>query len=292
MNDNRFVWIALLPIIILFATFMVLPIVSGFVIATFDYNPLRGENSFIGLSNFIKLSSDAIFLKSLKNTLTFVFVTVTLNIIICLFLASLITSLRWGKLRSLFRVLFFMPCVAPLIASSTVWRGIYSTKYGLLNNFLENVLHIPAVNWLGNPELLIPSIILFTLWADMGYNIILFSAGMEGIPSDFYESSEIDGSGTLTKFFFITLPLLGRTLSFVVAMTIISHFQMFAQFLVLAGRTGGPNQSGNVLTYYIYKTAFQTKDMGYASAIALALFAIILIVTIVQQRMSRVEWGY
>jgi len=292
MKNKWFVRIALLPIVILFMIFMVLPIISGFVIATFDYNPLRAENSFIGFYNFIKLFNDALFMKSLKNTLTFVFITVTLNIVICLFLASLITSLRSKKLRSLFRVIFFMPCVAPLVASSTVWRGIYSPKYGLLNNFMENVLHVPAINWLGTPEYLIPSIILFTLWADIGYNIILLSAGMEGIPSDFYESAEMDGSGTIKKFFFITLPLLGRTLSFVVAMTIISHFQMFAQFQVLAGRNGGPNQSGNVLTYYIYKTAFQTKDMGYASAIALALFAIIMIVTIVQQRLSRVDWGY
>ena len=292
MKNKWFVRIVLAPVVILFITFMVLPIVSGFIIAMFDYNPLRSQNSFIGLYNFLKLFNDAVFIKSLKNTLTFVVVTVTLNIIICLFLATLITSLRWSKLRSLFRVLFFMPCIAPLVASSTVWRSLYAPKYGLINNFMESVLNIPAINWLGTPEFLMPAIILFTLWADMGYNIILFSAGMEGIPSDFYESAEMDGSGSIRKFFSITLPLLGRTMSFVVAMTIISHFQMFAQFQVLAGRTGGPNQAGNVLTYYIYKTAFQAKDMGYASAIALALFAIIMVVTIVQQRMSRVDWGY
>ncbi|MCL1982015.1 MAG: sugar ABC transporter permease [Clostridiales bacterium] len=292
MKSKWFVRAVLLPAVILFATFMVFPIVSGLVIAMFDYNPLRSENSFIGLSNFIKLFHDATFIKSLKNTLTFVFVTVALNITVCLFLSTLISSLRWGRLRSLFRVLFFMPCVAPLVASSTVWRGLYSPKYGLINNFMESVLHIPAINWLGTPAFVMPAIILFTLWADMGYNIILFSAGMDGIPSDFYEAAEMDGTNAIKKFFFITLPLLGRTMSFVVAMTLISHFQMFAQFQVLAGRTGGPNQAGNVLTYYIYKTAFQAKDMGYASAIAIALFVIIMIVTLIQQRASRVDWGY
>jgi len=270
---------------------MIVPILAGLVMSMYDYNPLRAENPFIGLDNFIKLFHDPIFMKSLKNTLVFVFVTGTVNICICLVLAQLICSLRWSKLRSAFRVIFFMPCVAPLIASATVWRGLYSTNYGLINVFLENVLHIPGINWLGSPTFIMPAVIIFTLWADIGYNIIILSAGMDGIPKEFYEAADIDRAGRVKKFFNITLPLLGRTLSFVIAMTFISHFQMFAQFQALAFR-GGPNQSGNVLTYYIYKTAFVSKDMGYASAIALALFLLIMIFTVIQQRLNKVDWGY
>jgi len=270
---------------------MILPIIAGLVMSMYDYNPLRQVNPFIGFDNFAKLFNDPIFAKSLKNTLFFVFVTATLNICLCLFLSQLITSLRWSKLRSAFRVLFFMPCVAPLIASATVWRGLYSTNYGLINQLMENVLHIPGINWLGSPSFVMPAVIIFTLWADIGYNIIILSAGMDGIPKEFYEAADIDRAGPVKKFFNVTMPLLGRTLSFVIAMTFISHFQMFAQFQVFAFR-GGPNQSGNVLTYYIYKTAFVSKDMGYASAIAMALFVLILVFTVIQQRLNKVDWGY
>jgi len=257
----------------------------------FDYNPLRSHNDFIGVANFLKLFHDPLFFKALKNTLYFVFATVPLNIAITLILAQFISSLKWQKLRSSFRVLFFMPCIAPLVASSMVWKQMYNVRYGVINSLLEGVLNIPAINWLGTPALVIPSVILFTLWADIGYNIIIFSAGIDGIPTDFYEAADIDGASPLTKFFKVTLPLLGRTSSFVIAMTFISHFQMFAQFQVLATK-GGPGNSGTVLTYLIYKTAFQNKDMGYASAIALALFVLIMIFTIIQQRVNRVDWGY
>jgi multiple sugar transport system permease protein/raffinose/stachyose/melibiose transport system permease protein len=291
VKNNRFVLMVLTPIIVLFMTFMILPIGGAFVISLFDYNPVRSQNPFIGFANFTKLLNDRIFVKSLTNTLTFVFVTVALNIAITLTLAFLITMLRSNKLRSLFRVLFFMPCIAPLVASATVWRGLYAVDYGLINNILRGVFHVPAINWIGTPAFVLPAIVIFTLWADMGYNIILFSAGMDGIPTDFYEAAELDGAGHIKRFFTITLPLMGRTFSFVLAMTLISHFQMFAQFQVLATK-GGPNQSANVLTYYIYKTAFQSRDMGYASAISVVLFLLIMVFTAIQQRINRVDWGY
>ena len=281
----------LLPILLLYFTFLVLPIGAGFVMSFFDYNPLRTNNDFVGLANFARLTNDPVFFKALRNTLYFVFATVPLNIIITLIIAQLISSLDWSKLRASFRVLFFMPCIAPLVASSMVWKQLYNVRYGIINSMLEGLFNIQPINWLGTQSLVIPSVILFTLWADMGYNVIIFSAGMDGIPSDFYEAANIDGAGPISRFFNITLPLLGRTFSFVIAMTFISHFQMFAQFQVLATK-GGPNNAGTVLTYLIYKTAFQNKNMGYASAIAITLFLLIMIFTIVQQRVNRVDWGY
>lgn len=291
MKNNRFVFFVLAPIFLELLVFLAFPIIGGFGISLFDYNPLRKDNHFVGLDNFGKLLGDRVFLTSLANTLVFVLVTVLLNICLTLLLAQFISGLRSGKARGFFRVVFFMPCVAPLIASSVVWKGMYATKYGLLNNLLVRFLGGSPQNWLGDPALVMLSVIVFTLWADIGYNVLLFSAGMDGIPKDFYEAAEIDGVNAISKFFHITLPLLGRTISFVVAMTILSHFQMFAQFQVLAPK-GGPENSGNVLTYYIYKSAFQIKDMGYASAIAVVLFIIIMVVTLIQQRLNRVDWGY
>jgi multiple sugar transport system permease protein/raffinose/stachyose/melibiose transport system permease protein len=136
-----------------------------------------------------------------------------------------------------------------------------------------------------------PALILFTVWADIGYNTILFTAGMEGIPRDFYEAADIDGAGHILRFFRITGALLGRTLSFVTMRTLISHFQMFAQFEIIA-REGGPGRSAQVLTTYIYYAGFRAKDMGYASTISVTLFLVTFVITVIQRRLNRVDWEY
>ncbi len=296
MKNNRFVYTVLIPIFICMITFTLLPILLGLGISLYDYNPLSVSSPFIGLDNFKRLSTDSVFLISVKNTLVFVFVTVTLNIMLALAVAQAIGSMRSNKMRSFMRMIFFMPAVAPLAASSLVWKAMYANKYGLFNNILGTI-GLPTQNWLGDPMWLLPAIILFTIWADIGYNIIIFSAGIDGIPLDFLEAAAIDGAGPVRRFFSITLPLLGRTTAFVITMTLISHFQMFAQFEIM-GRSagspggGGPNNVGMVLTLEIYKEAFKYKNMGYASAIAFILFLIILSVTIISQRVNKVDWGY
>ena len=295
MRNNKFVILGLTPVFVCIFIFLILPIILGLGISFTNYNPLISQINFIGLDNFKGLFSDKVFLISLKNTLIFVFITAGINIVITLLLAQFISSLRSNKLRSLLRIVFFMPCVAPLVASSTVWKQMYATKYGLINNLFNSLFSMPFRNWLGDPGTLIPAIIIFTLWADIGFNIIIFSAGIDGIPTDFYESADLDGAGRISKFFYITLPLLTRTTYFIVTMTLISYFQMFAQFEIMTksgNSSGGPANAGMVLTLDIYKTAFKYKDMGYASAIAIVLFIIILMCSVASQRLNRVDWGY
>lgn len=297
MKNNKFVAASLAPIFAFLLLFSVVPLIVGLVIAFFDYNPLMASHPFVGLDNIKRLFSDTVYHTALKNTLFFVIVTAALNVSLTLLLAQVISSFRRNWMRSFFRVVFFMPCVAPLVAASVVWGGLYATRYGLINNILNMLFDIPNKNWLGTPGTLMPAIIIFTLWADIGYNIIIFCAGIDGIPDEFYEAAEMDGAGPIRRFFFVTLPLLGRTLSFVVTMTLISHFQMFAQFQMLtraSGRSsGGPNNAGLVLTLHIYRTAFELdKNLGYASAIALSLFLIIMIFTAISQWLNRVDWGY
>lgn len=291
MKNKKFVAIILIPIFLHLCIFMIGPIIGGLAISFFDYNPLRAENHFVGMDNFIKLINDPVFWKATRNTLFFVIVTVTFNIILSLGIAQLISIFKSNKTRSLFRMIFFLPCVAPLVASSVVWaKSILPTTNGLANMVLRSI-GMAEVNWLGDPNILMWSIIVFSIWADIGYNIILFTAGIDGIPGEFYEAAELDGANGWQKFRHITLPLLKRTFTFVTIMTLISHFQAFAQFAVMAVRNG-PQNSGLVLTSYIYKTAFEVKDMGYASAISMALFVIILIVSLIQQKANKVEWEY
>ena len=274
---------------------MIVPIVWGLALSFTDYRTLAPEANFVALENFKGLFSDKTFSLALNNTLVFVFVTVAINIIITLLIAQFICTLGSNKTRSLLRMIFFMPCVAPLVASSVVWKQMYSTKYGLINTVLNSMFDMPHQNWLGTPGTLLPAIIVFTLWADIGFNIIIFSAGMDGIPQTFYEAAGIDGAGRFHKFFFVTLPLLRRTFGFVLIMTLISHFQMFAQFDVMTrvgNSSGGPANAGMVMTLDIYKTAFKYKELGYASAMAMILLIIILVCSIISQRMNKTDWSY
>jgi multiple sugar transport system permease protein/raffinose/stachyose/melibiose transport system permease protein len=292
MRNNKFVIVVLAPVFLCIFIFQILPIFLGFAISVFNYSPLNALNTFVGVSNFKKLFSDPVFHLAFKNTIYFVVVAVSLNIVLTLTIAQVISSMKFKKIRSLFRVIFFMPCVAPLAASSFVWSRMYDKQYGLINVLLSRWFDIVPRSWLGDVATMMPSIIVFTLWADIGYNIIIFCAGIDGIPADFYEAALIDGAGPFRSFINITLPLLGRTTCFVIAMTLISHFQMFAQFDVMLPRHGGLNNMGMVLTLDIYKTAFVYKDLGYASAISIALFVVIMIFTAISQRLNRVDWGY
>lgn len=291
MRNKKFILIILLPILIHSLTFMILPILGSGVISFMDYNPLRTDNAFVGVENYIKALGDELFYKALFNTLYFVLVTVVLSIVISLTVATLISQLKSNKTRSVFRMMVFLPCIAPIVASSVVWgRSIYPTNSGLLNTLVE-MFGGNSVNWLGDANFLMISIIIFTLWVDIGYNTLLFSAGIDGIPSMYYQASDIDGAGNWRKFFSITLPLLGRTFAFVTMMTLISHFQMFAQFDVLVTENG-PQNSGLVLTSFIYKTAFEHKEMGYASAIAMVFFLILLTISLIQQKLNKIDWEY
>ncbi len=291
MKSNRFVVCVLVPAFLLMSVFLIAPLFLGLGISLFDYNPLNAHSPFVGLANYQRLLADPLFWSSTGRTVLFVAVAAGINIMLSLLLAQLISALPWSKARAAFRTVLFLPCVAPLVGSAVVWRsGIMVTKNGMLNELL-GLFGIPAVNWLGNADVVMFSLVLFTLWADVGYNVVLFCAGIDGIPTDFAEAAEIDGANAVQRFFKITLPLLGRTFAFTLMMTLIGYFQAFVQFMQLAQR-GGPNNASTVLPLYIYKLGFMNNDMGYASAVAMALFVIILAVTTVQRRLNRVDWGY
>lgn len=290
-RNRTFLLIVLVPAFLEVLIFMILPIVGTGAISFMEYNPLQTQNQFVAFTNYKALIHDESFWTAVKNTLVFTVVTVTLNIATALTLATMISQLKSNKSRSFFRMIVFLPCIAPMVASSVVWaRSLYETKSGLFNTLIK-ALGGHSVPWLADARYLMLSIIIFTIWVDVGYNTILFSAGLDGIPRDMYHAAEIDGAGRWKLFTKITLPLLGRTTAFVTLMTLISHFQMFAQFNILAMRDG-PQNSGLVLTGYIYKQAFVYKQMGYAAAISMVLFLIILMVSLVQQKFGKVDWEY
>ena len=290
-TSRKFLLLVLIPIFIEAIIFLVIPILGTCGISFMDYNPLNHSADFVGLDNYKEMLHDPDALIAFKNTIVFTVVAVFLNIIISLFIATLISQMRSNKTRSFFRMIVFLPCMAPMVASAVVWgRSILNTKIGLINQIIEH-LGGDGVAWTGDARYVMISVIVFTLWADLGYNIILFSAGIDGIPAEVYEAADLDGAGGWKKWYNITLPLLGRTTTFVILMTLISYFQMFAQFSVLLFKDG-PQNSGLVLTSYIYENAFVYKEMGYAAALSVVLFLLITIVSLVQQRVNKVDWEY
>lgn len=292
LKSNRtFLLLVLIPIFIEAAIFLVIPILGTCGISFMDYNPLSHTAEFIGLDNYKEMFDDPDALIAFRNTIVFTVVAVGLNIVISLAIATLISQMRSNRTRSFFRMIVFLPCMAPMVASAVVWgRSLFNTKIGLINQIIE-ALGGEGVAWTGDARYVMISVIIFTLWADLGYNIILFSAGIDGIPGEVYEAANLDGAGGWKKWYYVTLPLLGRTTTFVVLMTLISYFQMFAQFSVLLFKDG-PQNSGLVLTSYIYENAFVYKEMGYAAALSVVLFLLITVVSLVQQRLNRVNWEY
>lgn len=292
MKDNVFVFAVLVPVFILITVFQIIPIFLGLGISFFNYSPLNASNEFIGVSNFVKLFRDPLFYLSFVHTLYFVVACTVLNMVLTLVIAQIISVFRKNGTRSLFRVIFFLPCVASLAATGFVWAKMYDQRYGIINVILNRLFDMPYRAWLGEAGTVLPAIIVFSLWADIGYNIVLFCAGIDGIPQDFYEAATIDGAGPAAKFLNITLPLLVRTTCFVMAMTLIFYFQSIAPFVVMTRDYGGQNNIGLVLSLFAYRTAFRVKDMGYASTISLALFLLIMVFTVISQKINKADWGY
>jgi multiple sugar transport system permease protein len=185
-----------------------------------------------------------------------------------------------------------MPVVASVVASALVWKWMFLPVYGLINNILA-FLHLPQPLWLSSPEWSMPAIIIFSVWLRLGYNIVLFLAGLQAIPRDLYEAASVDGANARAQFWNITLPLLSPTTFLILMLSLISAFQVFDQVLVMTGptRPGGPRGAAITMVFYIYTNAFRLSRMGYASAVALVLFLIIFAITIVQLRLQR-RWVY
>lgn len=291
IKNNRFVAAVLIPSFIFLFIFSLFPVAYGLGISFYDYNPANSQNPFIGLDNYRRLIQDEVFRLSVKNTVLYCVVAVTGNIVVTLFLAEIISVLPAKWMKTMFRTILFIPCIAPMVGTSMVWKyGIFGTDGGVLNR-IAGLFNIAPKNWFLTTWPMLLLIIVYTLWADIGYNVVLFTAGLEGVPKEFDEAAAIDGAGPIRRFLWIKLPLIGRTFAFVAIMTMANYFQMFAQFRVFVAN-GGRNYSAMVLTNYIYKMSFDSFDMGYASAVAAALFVIVFIVAMIQNKMMRSDWSY
>ena len=223
-DRERFIFFSLLPVFLLLAVFVVLPIVFSLVISFFNYNPLSRHPPFTGLENSRNLFRDPVFLKSLVNTFFFVGISVAINLVLATLIALSIDLVSRQGIRNLFRTVFFLPTAANIAAVAIVWSYMLDPRFGIVAAVLSTFGVNVQFNWLGDQNLVMASIITLNLWQDIGYNIIIVLAGLESIPRMFYESALLDGADRIRVFFRITLPLLARTMLFVSVMTIISYF--------------------------------------------------------------------
>ena len=281
-SERRAATLLLLPAAIGLAAFTLVPIISALALSFFDF-PLIGEASSVGLDNFRRmLERDPLFWQVVRNTLIFVVVYVPLNLAISLGLAVWIGPTIRG--RAVLRVLFFIPVVAPIVASAAVFRLLFANN-GIINQLLATI-NIEGPNWTAERGWSMVAVLALSLWIGLGYNIIVYSAALDSVPGSLLDAALMDGASLRRRFFHVTLPLITPAIFFATVLTLITSFQIFIQPFILTG--GGPSGTTTTLVIHLYRTGFRGGfELGYAAALGLVLFAMIMLITTVQFGLQR-----
>lgn len=275
----------LLPNFLGFIIFTLFPVSASLVLSFFKWN-LAAPPTFTGLNNYVELlTRDPFFWAVIRNTLYYALLVIPVGMTISLILALALNQALLGRL--VYRFIFFLPVVISLIAVSMVWYWLYDADFGIINYFLWTLFRIQPIYWLNEPSIAMISVAVVAIWHGSGYNMVIIMAGLQGIPRQLYEAADIDGANTWRKFLNVTLPMLSPTLFFILVMAIINSFQVFDLVFSMTG--GGPMNSTRTIVTYIYENGFSYFRMGYASAIAWVLFAVIFIATFIQFRFQK-DW--
>lgn len=265
----------------LFFAFLALPLLYALYISFHDWS-MMGSPTWLGLENYQQILGDDVFLNALRNTVVYTVLFVPIVTVVSLFAAVLVNQRIRGQ--TVFKALVFIPVITPSIIVGVVWIYLYQPELGLINQLLDT-FGLPTSLWLGSQQVVLPALVIVSIWQRFGWFMILFLAGLQDIPVETKEAASVDGATGWQSFLHITLPLLRPTVLLVSVLAAISAFQVFD--LVFVMTQGGPARSSETLSYYIYTTAFRSFDMGYAAAMSYVLFALLLIMTFVQFRVMR-----
>ena len=271
------------PPVILFLLFTLLPMIMAIGLTFTKYDVINPPR-LVGLANFRKMIKDEFFWIALKNTCVYTLMYVPAGLLLSLGAAMFLNADQ--KMVGLFRTLFYLPVLSSTVATATLWFWILNPQLGLLNGILE-LFGISGKAWLYDSKLAMFSIVLMSLWAGFGGNMMIFLAGLKGIPPIYYEAAKIEGASKWQMFTKITMPSITKTTFLVSTMLIIGTFQVFDQAFVLT--KGGPGNATITIVYYIYNNGFKNLDMGYASSISLVLFAIILVMTVINSKINKAD---
>jgi multiple sugar transport system permease protein len=283
------------PMVWYFMTFIIVPLFVGLWGSFTDWQGFAREQPFVGLANYRQLLQDRIFVRALQNTFFYVAMYLPATIVLALSLALAIEAT--GVFKGLFRMVYFMPVVTSTIATALVWAWLYQPTQGLFNQLLR-LAGLPEQTFLRSTTQALPSIVLYALWKNVGFNMVLFVAGLTSIDSTYYDAAKVDGADSLRSFWHITLPLLRPTLALVSITSTIDAMKIFGPVLVMTtpeaytGAPGGPANSTMVLSLYQWIVAFREGQLGYGAAMGIVLFVIMFTLTLIQLRSARVQWQY
>lgn len=265
------------PFMTIYLVFQMYPLVQAVLSSLFSWDLLTSGREFIGIQNYLRMFGDSIFWHSFKNTLLFVLYSTPLLVLLGLFFAMLLN--HSSKYISVFRTVLFAPYVLSVSVTTLIWGFMYNPQKGLLGVLVKTLGRDP-VYWLTDPSLAMPAIIYATVWWTVGFNLVLFLAGLQDIDRAMYEAAMLDGANSIQRFLHITVPSLSRTFMLVTVLQIIASFQIFGQVYILT--RGGPGGTTRVLIQYIYETGFRDYQLGYASTMAVFLFVVMFIISFLQ----------
>jgi multiple sugar transport system permease protein len=293
-DDGWSGWLFALPHLILFVVFLLVPTLFGLDISLHRWQVLAKTHPFIGLTNYKNALSDDIFWLALRNTVYFAVLVVPLGNLVSLLLALGLSQVR--AFNTFYKVAFYLPVVISISVVAVLWQWLYNMQVGLLNLYLAAAvgglrhlgLPLPPFQplpWLADPHWIMPSIALMSIWWGAGGNMILYLAGLNNIPADYYEAATMDGANGWQRFWAITWPLLRPTTLFCLVFSVLGAFQIFGQSYVLFGDSGGAGRAAMTLVVYMYQQGFSEFEIGYGTAVAYLLFLIVLLLTAVQFRL-------
>ena len=287
LKELRREWTAYLfnaPWLILFATFTLYAVVVSLWLSFHEWDPLAPERPFIGLDNYREVWADRAFWAAVGHTVYFTVGSVIPAMAIGLVLALLLNT----QLRALglFRAMYYLPALTPLVIAAIIWKWVYNADYGLANYYLLQLGVIDdPVQWLGSKHLAMPAVIVMGIWISVGFNMVVYLAGLQAIPAEYYEAAEVDGAGAWQRFRRITFPLLAPTTFFLLIVQTIWGMQAFDQiFVMTSGGPPGPGGATTTVVYYLWQQGFRFFRMGYASAMAYVLFSLLFVVSFIQFR--------
>jgi multiple sugar transport system permease protein len=282
-SETRWAWFFLLPCLIGLLIFTYGPVLASLGLS-FSYWNLLGTPKFVGLDNYAGVLSDPLFWKSFGTTCTFVIISGFLEVALALVLAVWLNRAIRGQ--AFFRTAYFLPFITPMVSVALVWGWLYDPSYGMFNWLLQQAHVIgKPIPWLYDPKTALWAVMILRVWKDIGYNMVIFLAGLQAVPPSLYESANLDGASGWRTFWQVTLPMITPTLFFVGIMALINGFQAFDSVYLLT--QGGPEHSTELLVYWMFKNAFEFYKIGPASAIAYILFVVILLLTLGQWQLRK-----
>ncbi len=288
IRKNWTAYLFLAPGMIHFLIFTLFAVSFAFYISFHKWNIIQPAKPFVGLDNYAKLFHDPKFHRSVINTLTFM-IGVPLNLAVGLAVALLLNTKVRGQ--AIYRTMYYIPVVTPLVVSAIIWKWVYQGDYGLLNYYLLKLGLIQhKIVWLADPNLALPALIIMGIWAGTGATMVIYLAGLQSIPEEMYDAAKVDGANSWQRLIYVTIPLLAPTTFFLLITNVIGTFNIFTEVYIMTN--GGPLNRTTTIGYYLYDRAFRQLDMGYATAMAFALFAMIFAFTLIQWKYGRGDVEY